>query len=109
MNNIKLYNDDCLKVMKNLPKESIHSVISDIPYGISFSEWDVLHDNKNSALLGKSPAQNKSKLFKTRGKPKNGWSDSDKEIPLQYQIFCEKFLKECLRLLKPAGRKTIST
>ena len=48
---------DCLERMKEIPDGSVDAVISDIPFGISFSEWDVLHKNTNSSLLGTSPAQ----------------------------------------------------
>lgn len=101
--NGRFYLGDCLEVMKEIPDESIHCIITDIPYGISFSEWDVKHENQNSALLGSSPAQEGKSIFKTRGKPKNGWSEADKLIPLQFQEFCEKFLKESQRILFPAG------
>lgn len=94
---------DCIEVMKTIESNSVHAVISDIPYGISFSDWDIKHNNKNSALLGKSPAQEKSDLFKKRGKPKNGWSKEDRFISKQFQDFCEQFLIECFRLLKPAS------
>ena len=62
---------DCLERMKEIEDGSVDAVISDIPYGISFSSWDVLHENTNSALLGQSPAQKVSGLFKSRGKPLN--------------------------------------
>ena len=76
-------------------------ILSDIPYGISFDEWDVLHNNTNSALLGSSPAQEKSgKIFKTRGKPLNGWSEADKKIPYEYQEWCSKWAKELFRITK---------
>jgi len=100
---------DCLEVMKTIPSNSIDSVISDMPYGISFSEWDIKHNNKNSALLGSSPAQSKSGVFKTRGKPKNGWSKEDQLISNEFQEFCEKFLTECFRVLKPAAPLLIFT
>ena len=48
---------DSLKLLPQLPDESIHCMISDIPYGINHADWDVLHANTNSGLLGKSPAQ----------------------------------------------------
>jgi site-specific DNA-methyltransferase (adenine-specific) len=94
---------DCIDRMKDLPDNSVHCIISDIPYGIDFAEWDVIHNNSNKALLGSSPAQQKSSLFKTRGKPKNGWSEADRQRPKQFQDFCEKWLAEGLRVLKPAG------
>lgn len=94
---------DSIKEIKKIDDNSIHLIVSDIPYGISFDEWDVLHNNTNSALLGKSPAQNKSSLFKTRGKPLNGWSEADKQIPLEYYQWCTKWASEWLRVLKPGA------
>lgn len=94
---------DSIKEIKKIDDNSIHLILSDIPYGISFDEWDVLHNNTNSALLGKSPAQNKSSLFKTRGKPLNGWSEADKQIPLEYYQWCTKWASEWLRVLKPGA------
>ena len=94
---------DSINEIKKIEDNSIHLILSDIPYGISFDEWDVLHNNTNSALLGKSPAQNKSSLFKTRGKPLNGWSEADKQIPLEYYQWCSKWASDWLRVLKPGA------
>lgn len=94
---------DSIKEIKRISDNSIHLILSDIPYGISFDKWDVLHNNTNSALLGKSPAQDKSSVFKTRGKPLNGWSEADKQIPLEYYQWCSKWASEWLRVLKPGA------
>ena len=75
---------DSLELIKTLDDESIHLILSDIPYGINYDEWDILHNNTNSALLGASPAQSKSTVFKSRGKPLNGWSEADKKISKEY-------------------------
>lgn len=94
---------DSIVEIKIIPAESIHLILSDIPYGISVAKWDVLHENKNSALLGSSPAQKKSPLFSRRGKPLNGWSEADKRIPLEYYEWCRSFSEEWLRVLKPGA------
>ena len=94
---------DSIEEIKKINDNSIHLILSDIPYGISFDEWDVLHNNTNSALLGRSPAQDKSSVFKTRGKPLNGWSEADKQIPLEYYQWCSKWASEWLRVLKPGA------
>lgn len=94
---------DSIQEIKHIASESIHLILSDIPYGISFDEWDVLHNNTNSALLGKSPAQEKSTLFKSRGKPLNGWSEADKKIPIEYYQWCTQWAAEWLRVLKPGA------
>ena len=93
-----------LEIIKVIEDESIHLILSDIPYGISFEDWDVLHHNTNSALLGSSPAQEKAgKVFKKRGKPLNGWSEADKKIPKEYYEWCSKWAGDWLRVLKPGG------
>lgn len=38
-----------IKIIKDFPDELVHAIISDIPYGIGYDDWDVLHDNKNTA------------------------------------------------------------
>lgn len=95
---------DGIAAIKNLGDSSVHLILSDIPYGIGTDEWDVLHKNTNSAFLGTSPAQVKAgAVFKRRGKPLNGWSEGDREIPAEYQRWCESFASEWLRVLKPGG------
>ena len=38
----KIYKGDSIKLIKDIPNSSIHLILSDIPYGISFDNWDVL-------------------------------------------------------------------
>jgi len=93
-----------VELVKTIPAEYAHAIISDIPYGICYNEWDVLHKNTNSALGGSSDAQtNGGALFKRRGKPLNGWSSADKKIPLEYQQWCSSWAADWLRILKPGA------
>lgn len=95
--------DSVLRV-KELPASSVHMILSDIPYGIGAEDWDVLHDNTNSAYMGSSPAQEKAgAIFKKRGKPINGWSEADRAIPKQYYDWCSTWAAEWFRVLKPGG------
>ena len=95
---------DSVARMKELPSSSVHLILSDIPYGIGAEDWDVLHDNTNSALLGSSPAQERAgAIFKKRGKPINGWSEADRNIPKQYYEWCSTWASEWMRVLKPGG------
>lgn len=90
--------------LRALPSSSVHLILSDIPYGIGLDEWDVLHSNSNSALLGSSPAQKKAgAVFRRRGKPINGWSEADAKIPKEYYDWCSQWAAEWLRVLKPGG------
>lgn len=102
MDNIIL--GDSIEVVKEFPDDSIHAIISDIPYGIGYDNWDVLHSNTNTAYGGTSSAQLAAgKLFKRRGKPLNGWSEADKKIPLEYQKWCASWALDWLRILKSGG------
>lgn len=95
---------DSIELIKELPNDSIHLILSDIPYGIGLDDWDILHANTNSAYGGNSPAQDKAgSVFKKRGKPINGWSEADKKIPYEYQEWCASWASEWLRVLKPGG------
>lgn len=37
---IQLYQGDCLEIMKKMEKETIHAIITDLPYGVSNNKWD---------------------------------------------------------------------
>jgi len=99
-----IYQGDSIALISKVESESVHLILSDIPYGIGADGWDVLHDNKNSAYLGSSPAQkNAGAIFQRRGKPINGWSEADRAIPKQYQDWCSKWAPEWHRVLKPGA------
>ena len=100
----KIITGNSIEVLKKFPDEFFHAIISDIPYGISYDGWDVLHNNTNSALGGSSAGQlSGGTLFKRRGKPLNGWSAADKKIPYEYQEWCASWADDWLRILKPGG------
>ena len=95
---------DSIEYSKSLPDASVDMILSDIPYGIGLEDWDVLHDNKNSAYLGQSAAQLRAgAVFKRRRKPINGWSSADRAIPQEYYRWCSSWTAEWLRVLKPGG------
>jgi site-specific DNA-methyltransferase (adenine-specific) len=95
---------DSITLLPALPADSIHLIASDIPYGIGIDDWDVLHANTNSAYLGASPAQQKAgSVFRKRGKPLNGWSEADRQIPHEYYAWCQTWAAEWLRVLKPGS------
>ena len=100
----KIILGNSIELIKGFPDESVHAIISDIPYGIGYDDWDVLHDNKNTAYGGASSAQLAAGgVFKRRGKPLNGWSEADKRIPQEYQEWCSLWASDWLRILKPGG------
>lgn len=99
-----VYQGNSLDLIKQVESESVHLILSDIPYGIGAEDWDVLHGNTNSAYLGSSPAQKSAgAIFKKRGKPINGWSEADRAIPREYQEWCALWAPEWYRTLKPGA------
>jgi site-specific DNA-methyltransferase (adenine-specific) len=104
----KIVQGDSTQFLRQLPAQSIHLILSDIPYGIGAEDWDVLHPNTNSAFQGSSPAQEKAgAVFKKRGKPINGWSEADRAIPRQYYDWCSGWAAEWFRVLKPGGNAIV--
>lgn len=110
----KIINADCRKIIPLIEDDSIDLFLSDIPYGINQNEWDVLHANTNSGLLGSSPAQFGKSGFKRRGKPINGWNEADKKVGKEYYDWCLSWtsllfpkMKEGSSLFIFGGRRTI--
>lgn len=100
----KVINGDSLETLRGLPSNTFHLILSDIPYGIGAEDWDVLHSNTNSAYRGVSPAQKEAgRVFKSRGKPLNGWSEADRKISQEYYEWCSTWAAEWLRVLKPGA------
>ena len=66
---IKLYNGDCLKLMKDIPDKSIDMILCDLPYGTTACKWDsvipldqlweqynrIIKDNGAIVLFGQEP------------------------------------------------------
>ena len=44
MENIQLYNGDCLEIMKDIPNKSIDMILCDLPYGTTRNKWDTVID-----------------------------------------------------------------
>ena len=99
----KITHADCREHLPRLDDDSIELLLSDIPYGIAMDDWDVLHCNQNSALLGNSPAQQGKPAFKRRGKPINGWSRLDRNIGKEYEDWCRSWAHMVFPKLKSGG------
>ena len=69
MDDYKLFNGDCLEVMKKLPDKSIDMILCDLPYGTTACKWDtvipfeplweqynrIIKDNGAIVLFGSEP------------------------------------------------------
>ncbi|WP_214766228.1 MULTISPECIES: site-specific DNA-methyltransferase [unclassified Exiguobacterium] len=110
----KITYGNAIELLSKIPNDSVHLCLSDIPYGINLDEWDILHGNTNSALLGNSPAQANKSGFKKRGKPINGWNNSDRSNNYEYEEWVYSWavnlfdvMKEGAPVLIFGGRRTI--
>lgn len=70
MSNIKLYQSNCLEVMKTIPDSSIDCIITDPPYNINQAQWD------NKFPIG-SVIQECARIIKSNGNIIlfQGWSN----------------------------------
>ena len=82
---------DCKDVMREMPDNSVHSIVTDPPYGIGFmgKEWDTY-----------DPTVNKGSFKIGTGTHPQGYVAIDKPA---FQAFTYQWAKECLRVLKPGG------
>ena len=77
---IKLYNGDCLEVMKQIPDNSIDLILCDLPYGTTACKWDtiipfeplweqykrIIKDNSAIVLFGSEPFASNLRMSNTK-------------------------------------------
>ena len=97
-NHAKLYNGDCLEVMKLIPDKSIDAIITDPPYGTTACKWDsvipfepmweqlnrIIKDNGAIVLFGSEPFSSYLRISNIKNY-KYDWI-WDKHIPRGMQI-----------------------
>lgn len=42
LENIKLWQGDCLELMNNIPDKSVDMILCDLPYGMTQCKWDIV-------------------------------------------------------------------
>ena len=95
----KIYQGDCLELLKQLEDNSIDAIVTDPPAGISFmgKSWDTFDKD----MFGKKGEEGEHDLKVEKNfdiLPRYGNSDL-----IGFQDFIYKVFKECLRVLKPGG------
>lgn len=93
----KLLPGDCIEVMRGLDAGSIDAIITDPPYGLEFmgKDWDAW-DRRDHV---KESARNEG-VGKFLGAGKNL---KEYRAGHSFQVWCKKWAKEALRVLKPGG------
>lgn len=84
--------------MRQLPEASVHAVVTDPPYGINFmgKAWDA-----PGGMLGQMATGDEQRgAYAYGGSYSRGYADNDNAA---FGAWCETWLTECLRVLKPGG------
>ena len=97
---VTLWHGDCLEVLRTLPDASVHSVVTDPPYGLEFmgKEWDAPWKADGSVVA--DPASVGGFQDGNGGNP---YSRIRFGVGAGFQQWCEQWTVECLRVLKPGG------
>ena len=120
---VTLLGGDCLDVLRGLPDASVDSIVTDPPYGLEFmgKEWDApwkhgfgetgYTDGKRMARPNFGSSRNP--VCTTCRKHQRGTKRCQCETPtfderpadsnVAFQLWCEQWATECLRVLKPGG------
>jgi len=94
----KIYQGDCLKVLKTFPNNCIDTIITDPPYGLEFmgKEWD-----NPKAMAGQiAHNENMRGAFAYGGTHTRGYAAVDLYL---YQEWTRQWAKEVLRVAKPGA------
>jgi DNA modification methylase len=96
--NVTLIIGDCIVAMRTLPPNSVHSIVTDPPYGLDFmgNEWD------RPNMLGQISQGDTSRGPLPTGPGTNSRGIADHDAA-KFQRFSEAWAREALRVLKPGG------
>jgi len=98
---VTLFHGDCLDVLRELPDESVHAVVTDPPYNLTAGK----RGGTGSASVNLDSPYGRSRISTGNGVGGfmgKGWDDYDSH-PGGFQGWCEEWSVECLRILKPGG------
>lgn len=88
----RIEHGDCIEVMRKMADASIDAIVTDPPYGIGFMghEWD-------------QPGVENRSAPRSAGSMEAGKYDRSASANRQFQLWCESWGREALRVLKPGG------
>ena len=97
---MKLINDDCIEAMKQMPDNSVDSIVTDPPYGINFmgKAWD------NAAIMSKAVAgKDHTHTTDRSGSMHAGSYDTTNKGNKAFEYWTYSWAVEAFRVLKPGG------
>jgi DNA modification methylase len=123
-----LLKGNCLDLLAKMPDNSVDSIVTDPPYGLEFmgKDWDAPWKGKASrefnqieegSLGGFTQLPNHSRVNNLKCLACDKWKFSSNpckcakpkfpnarlDAMVQFQLWCQEWASECLRVLKPGG------
>ena len=104
----KIYQGDCIEVMKTMPDNSVDTIITDPPYGIGFmgKEWDNFKPSKINEAMARDKRPH-TKIASQRRSNTAGTYDFSPKGLNGFQEWMTEVAKELLRVTKPGGTMMI--
>ena len=104
----EIYKGDALKLLKEIPDNSIDTIITDPPYGLEFmgKEWDsfkVKGQGDGWQVAGKPSMEKFNGRNDWHSKPKPVFRGHTREHWVNYQQWTTKWAKEVFRVAKPGA------
>ena len=98
MNREQVVCSDCLEHMRTMPENSVDSIVTDPPYGLSFmnKEWDSPQMMGSAAFLKSGGGYGNY----PKGTRRTGYADVD---PHRFQAYMTPIFEEALRVAKPGA------
>jgi site-specific DNA-methyltransferase (adenine-specific) len=103
---IRLYNDDCLNILKDMDENSVDSIVTDPPAGIAFmnKNWDNFAKGKRGINCRKTGSGNPCE---SEGFAKDVHWGYSNEALVGFQNFIYEVFKKVIRVLKPGGHALV--
>lgn len=107
----KIYQGDCIEVLKTFPDNFFDSVVTDPPYGLGFmnKEWDSPEEHRRLVEREKIRSEQRFKEGKSpttapfSASIRPGLSIKGAKEGQWFQDWCNLWAKECFRVLKPGA------
>ncbi len=101
----KIFNEDCITGLKNVPNDSVDSCVTDPPYNYEFigKSWDTEEIKRRMERVQNSKTLVKNIPYGSglSGGVRNvGWYKKNRDNVLEYQKWCVKWANEVYRVLK---------
>lgn len=101
----EIFVGDCRELLHDLPDECIDAIVTDPPYGLEFmgKDWDAPWKGEDLAYLKSERNGLGIPKFCARTHATKKGVEKVLERGQAFQLWCEEWARECLRVLRPGG------